>query len=57
MAQLPYRDYLRLVEAAEDTEDARAIDEFERKLAVGEEGRGDPPHFRPQGDDGRARTL
>jgi len=36
-AVIPYRDYLRLVEAAEDAEDARAIDEFERKLAVGEE--------------------
>ena len=36
-AVIPYRDYLRLVEAAEDAEDARAIDELERKLAVGEE--------------------
>jgi hypothetical protein len=36
-AVIPYRDYLRLVEAAEDAEDARAIYEFERKLAVGEE--------------------
>ena len=36
-AVIPYRDYLRLVEAAEDAEDTRAIDEFERKLAVGEE--------------------
>ncbi|MGH8554338.1 MAG: helix-turn-helix domain-containing protein [Gammaproteobacteria bacterium] len=36
-AVIPYRDYLRLVKAAEDAEDARAIDEFERKLAVGEE--------------------
>jgi transcriptional regulator with XRE-family HTH domain len=52
-AVIPYRDYLRLVdlasamiaaghgrpytEAEEDAEDVRAIEEFERKLAAGEE--------------------
>jgi DNA-binding XRE family transcriptional regulator len=36
-AVVVYEDYLRLVEAAEDAEDVRAIEEFERKLAAGEE--------------------
>jgi DNA-binding XRE family transcriptional regulator len=36
-AVIPYRDYLRLVEAEEDAEDLRAAQEFEHKLASGEE--------------------
>lgn len=36
-AVIPYQDYLRLVEAEEDVEDLRAIEEVERKLAAGEE--------------------
>lgn len=38
-AVIPYRDYLRLVEAEEDAEDVRTFEEFERKLAAGEEER------------------
>lgn len=37
MVIIPAADYARLVEAAEMAEDIAAFDEFERKLAAGEE--------------------
>lgn len=37
LAVLPLEDYERLVEAAENAADIRAIDEFEAKIASGEE--------------------
>ena len=37
MVLIPFEEYERLVEAAEDAADARDIDEIKRRLATGEE--------------------
>jgi DNA-binding XRE family transcriptional regulator len=37
MVLIPFEEYERLIEAAEDAADARAIDEIKRRLATGEE--------------------
>jgi len=37
MVVIPFEEYERLVEAAEDAADARDVDEIKRKLATGEE--------------------
>ncbi|WP_315701762.1 MULTISPECIES: helix-turn-helix transcriptional regulator [unclassified Bradyrhizobium] len=37
MVVIPFEEYERLIEAAEEAADARAVDEIKRKLATGEE--------------------
>ncbi len=37
MVVIPFEEYERLIEAAEEADDARAVDEIKRKLATGEE--------------------
>lgn len=37
MVVIPFEEYERLIEAAEEVADARAVDEIKRKLATGEE--------------------
>lgn len=37
MVLIPFEEYERLVEAAEDAADARDVDEIKRRLATGEE--------------------
>ena len=37
MVLIPFEEYQRLIEAAEDAADARAVDEIKRRLATGEE--------------------
>ena len=37
MVLIPFEEYERLIEAAEDAADARGVDEIKRRLATGEE--------------------